>query len=98
MNHGNSPLDRLLRAAAQAPREDGWNRLPFPAEARILAAWRSSRSESTGWVGLWLRTGLAAAAVTLALTLAITWSQLGPDPEEDEYAVANATLYVAVSP
>ena len=98
MNHGNSPLDRLLLAAAKASREDSLSTLPFPAEARILAAWRSSRTEGPGWVGLWLRTGLAAAAMALALTLAVTWSQLRPDPEEDEYAVANATLYVAVSP
>jgi len=98
MNDGNTPLDRLLRAASRAPREDSLATLPFPAEARILAAWRSSRSESPGWIGLWLRTGLAAAAVTLALTLALTWSHLRPDPEEDEYAAANATLYVAVAP
>ena len=98
MNDGKAPLDRLLRAAAQAPRDDQPLALPFPTEARILSAWRSSRSESPSWIGLWLRTGLAAAAVTLALTLAITWSQLRPDPEEDEYAAANATLYVAVSP
>ena len=98
MNDGNTPLDRLLRAAARAPREETLSTLPFPAEARVLAAWRSSRSEGSGWMGLLLRTGLAMAAVTLALTLAVTWSQLRPDPEEDEYAVANATLYVAVSP
>lgn len=98
MNHGKAPLDRLLRAAAQAPREDSWTTLPFPAEARILAAWRSSRMEGPSWIGLWLRTGLAAASLALAVTLVITWSQLRPDPEEDEYAAANATLYVAVSP
>ncbi len=98
MNDGNTPLDRLLRAAARSPREATLSTLPFPVEARVLAAWRSSRSEGSGWIGLWLRTGLAGAAVALALTLAVTWSHLRPDPEDDEYAVANATLYVAVSP
>lgn len=61
MNDGNTPLDRLLRAASRAPREDSLATLPFPAEARVLAAWRSSHSENPGWIGLWLRTGLAAA-------------------------------------
>lgn len=98
MNDRNEPLDRLLRAAARAPREATLSTLPFPTEARVLAAWRSSRSEGPGWIGLWLRTGLVAAATALALTLVVTWSQLRPDPEDEEYAVANATLYVAVSP
>jgi len=98
MNDGNTPLDRLLRAASRAPREDSLVNLPFPAEARVLAAWRSSQSEGSGWIGVWLRTGLAAAAVTLALTLALTWTHLRPDPEEDVYAAADATLYVAVTP
>jgi len=98
MNQGPTPLDRLLRAAAKAPREDSLATLPFPAEARVLAAWRSSRSDIPSWMGLWLQTGLAAAALALALTLALSWSQLRPDPEDEEYAVANATLYVAVAP
>lgn len=96
MNPSSSPLDRLLKAAAQAPHKEQLASLPFPAEARVLAAWRSSRSENLTWAARWLQAGLATAALTAVLALVMTWSSIRPDPQ-DEYAVANATLYVAVA-
>jgi hypothetical protein len=97
MNPLDSQLDRLLRSAARSPAPAALAELPFPAEARVLAAWRQSRREDAAWLGAWLRIGLATAAVTAAVALAVNWSYLRPLPT-DEFDVANATLYVAVAP
>ena len=97
MNPLDNQLSRLLRAAAQAPREASISELPFAAQAQILAAWRSVRQESVGWLANWLRAGLAAAALVTALALGLSWSTFRP-PSGDEYAVANAAFYVAVAP
>jgi hypothetical protein len=96
MNPLDAKLNRLFRAAARAPGAPPPVELPFPAEARVLAAWRQSRSDGSSlWLGSWLRVGLAVAVAVAAL--AVTWSTLR-QPPRDEYAVANAALYVAVSP
>lgn len=42
MNHDERSLSRLLKAAAQSPRDIPAT-MPFPLEARILACWRSAR-------------------------------------------------------
>jgi len=90
-------LDRLLRAAAQAPREAALSELPFTAQARVMGAWRSSHSDSVSWLANWLRAGLAAAALVAALAWGLSWPTLRA-PNGDEYAVANAALYVAIAP
>jgi len=91
------PLDRLLRSASRTP-APACKGLPFPAEARVLAAWRRSRSDTpSAGLGLWLRAGFAGAVLVAALTVAVCWSSVRPQAG-DEYAVANATLYVALAP
>jgi hypothetical protein len=97
MNPLDEQLNRLLRSAARAPHDAAVVELPARAEYRILAAWRSSRLESEGWLGPWLRSGLAAAALITAVALGLSWSSWRP-PTGDEYAVANAAFYVAVAP
>lgn len=91
------PLERLLRSAARIT-PPACQPLPFPAEARVLAAWRRSRGEDLpAGLGLWLRAGFAGALLVAATAVAVSWSSVRP-PAGDEYAVANATLYVALAP
>jgi hypothetical protein len=93
----DSQLDRLLRSAARVTPAPVVTELPYPAEARVLAAWRRSRAESPGWLSHWLQAGLAGAALVTAVVLSLSWYQLRA-PAGDEFAVANAALYVAVAP
>lgn len=91
------PLDRLLRAASRVPAPAA-EPVSFVVESRVLAAWRRSREER--WavpLALWLRGGLAGAIAVALVAVAVSWSSVRP-PAGDEYAVANATLYVAVAP
>lgn len=97
MNPLDHQLDRLLRSAAQSPRPVELNQLSFAAESRILAVWRTQQSDSLGWLANWLRAGLATAALVAAIALGLNWPTSRP-PTGDEYAVANATFYVAVAP
>ncbi len=97
MNPLDHQLDRLLRAAARAPREPIVATLPFGAHTRILSTWRVSQADSAGWLASWLQAGLAAAALAAAVALGLSWSNFQA-PVGDEYAVANAALYVAVAP
>lgn len=91
------PLDRLLRSAARTP-VPACERLSFAAESRVLAAWRRSRGDSLPvGLGLWLRAGFAGALLVAATAVAVSWSSVR-QPAGDEYAVANATLYVALAP
>lgn len=97
MNPTDHQLDRLLRGAARAPQPAPFE-LSFPAEARVLAAWRGTRAESLPLgLGLWLRAGLASAVLVAAVALVVSWSEFRP-PAADEFAVADATFYVAVAP
>lgn len=97
MNPLDHQLDRLLRAAARAPREPALGDLPFGAHPRILSAWRTQQADSTRWLASWLQAGLATAALVAAVALGLSWSHFQA-PVGDEYAVANAALYVAVAP
>jgi hypothetical protein len=82
-------LDRLLKNAALAKREEAAKELDFPAQARILAAWRASRDESEAFLPLLRKAILAAGAVTV-LALGFTLLNVQPEatPEVDELAVA----------
>ena len=70
-------LDRLLRAAAAVAPRSAHTEVPFRIEARVLAAWRRSRSEPemAGVLPL-LRQGLALASVLTALAVGGTYWQL----------------------
>jgi len=74
MKHDEQALERLLRAARQAPgRTQG--PMPFPLEARILAGWRSGvpEDESLLLAALFRR---AVIFATIVMVLSIGWSQL----------------------
>ncbi len=97
MKTPDQQLDRLFRAAARVSQPEA-EPLPFPAEARVLAAWRRTRGDSLqAGLGVWLRAGFAGAVLVALVALGICWSEIRP-PAGDEFAVANATLYVAVAP
>lgn len=97
MKTPDQPLDRLLRAASRMETEPV-NPLSFPAEARVLAAWRRSRGERLqAGLGVWLQAGFAGAVLVAVVAVAVSWSEIRPRAG-DEFAVADATLYVAVAP
>jgi hypothetical protein len=83
MNHLNQSLDRLFKAAAQAPREDP-PPLPFILEAETLARWRSRipDEETEHLAVLFRRAVICASMIMLA---SIGWSRL---EHEREPAVA----------
>jgi hypothetical protein len=90
-------LDRLLNNAALAKREEAANELAFPAQARILAAWRASREESEAFLPLLRKAILAAGAVTV-VALGFTLLNVQPEstPEVDEMAVATNLVNDAI--
>ncbi|HAB16587.1 MAG TPA: hypothetical protein PLX89_01525 [Verrucomicrobiota bacterium] len=90
-------LERLLRSAARAPRPAEVTELSGAAEARVLAAWRRSQPEGPSWMLRWLQGGLAAAAVAAAVALGLNWTTFRQQAA-DEYAVADAALYAALTP
>src|SRR5688500_15498635 len=86
------PLVRLFKNAALAKREEAASDLTFPAQARILAAWRSLRDEpdeSEAFLPLLRKAILAAGAVT-ALAVALTFVNFQPTQaaEVDELVAA----------
>lgn len=97
MNTPDQFLDRLFRAASRAPQSEPV-RVTYPAEMRVLAAWRRSRPETLpDGLGAWLRAGFAGAVVVAMVAVVVSWSTVRPRPV-DEFAVADAALYVAVAP
>ena len=68
MNPIDDQLNRLFRAAAQAPGTQA-SAVPFGLETRALAAWRASRSrESSIWDMALLVRGLIVASVIMAFS------------------------------
>jgi hypothetical protein len=96
MTNTDALLKRLLKAATAAPRPET-SETPFALEARVLSAWRSSRS-ADDWAGLlkFLRVGLSFASV---LTLAIIALGLRDIVREQryEFALPVVTVRLALS-
>jgi hypothetical protein len=96
MNPLDQQLDRLLRAASAA----GTSVAPSPAfglEARVLAAWRSSRSTPLDWdMGVLLR-GLVLASVLMAVSI---WPAMNQPANSDSEALqfADSTFQTDVAP
>ncbi|MCI0747604.1 MAG: hypothetical protein L0Y58_19535 [Verrucomicrobia subdivision 3 bacterium] len=91
------PLSRLFRNAAIRAREECVAaQLEFPTQARILAAWRSARSESDSEALLpLLRKALAAAAVMTVLAVALTLAAIDKTEtvrEPDEISAVTKAL------
>jgi hypothetical protein len=90
------PLVRLFKNAALAKREEAASDLAFPAQARILAVWRSSRDEpdeSEAFLPL-LRKAILAAAAVSALAVAFTMiSFRAAQPAEVDEMVAATNMF-----
>ena len=68
MNDIDIQLQRLLRAAAHAPR-DLPPEAPFPLEARVLADWRSGRVQTETLPGTWMAIVQKAFVCSCAILL-----------------------------
>ncbi|HEV3410170.1 MAG TPA: hypothetical protein VG095_07740 [Chthoniobacterales bacterium] len=68
MATNDSELDRLLRAAASAKRDDPASEVPFGFDTRVVAAWRASRADESPavWEFTRLLKRIAACAVIVA--------------------------------
>ena len=98
MNPIDRKLNRLLRAAAQAPPRPLPSAVPFTTEAHVLARWRAGRSEveSLGAV-LLFRRGFAVACALAAVMGLFSLTQ-GSDTETDFWTLSNATVNLAALP
>lgn len=91
-------LDRLLRNAAGARRPaEVPAQLPFPTQARVLAAWRGTRAGNGDLLGLirYFRLGFACACAVAVLAVGASWRGV-QNETADEIILANATADVAL--
>ena len=91
----SASLDRLLKAAAAAPRP-AVGELPFAVENRVLADWRSPlrERELPNLVPLFRR-GLAFACVLMVAAMAVGLTQGRPSSAED-WASLDADVNMAL--
>jgi hypothetical protein len=96
MNPLDQQLDRLLRSAS-AGSEFVAPSPAFGLEARVLAAWRSSRSTSLDWdMGVLVR-GLVLACVLMAVSI---WPAMNQRTNSDSETLqfADSTVQADLSP
>ena len=98
MNLSDQRLNRLLRAAAQAPPRPLPSTPPFTTETRVLAQWRAGRSEGEG-LGtlLWFRRGFAVACALAAVFGLVSFTQT-PGRTPDFWTLSNAAVNLAALP
>jgi hypothetical protein len=90
MKNADSPLDRLLRAAAQSrPAVD--EELPFGFTTRVVAGWLAATgAERIGLdaklQAMWFRRALLCAVAVMAIT--VGWSFKTDTAPNDEMAIA----------
>lgn len=97
MNEINHPLQRLFRAAAQAPRD-----LPLPPdfgfESRVLADWRSSWMAGDDSVLITLlRRAFLCACLMVLLSFAVNYRFL-TDSAPSELAIADSAIRMSLLP
>jgi anti-sigma-K factor RskA len=111
MNDLDRRLGRLLRNAATAPSASARlpaapalpfasaaPALPFAVEARVLAAWRTSRAEGSADIaGLlrFFRYGFACACAVAIVAVGLSWRGVQSEAT-DEFALSNAEMNVAM--
>lgn len=99
MNAIDHQLDRLLRAAAKAPRPDA-GPVSLATQSRALAALRAQRQAAPAFALLraW-RTGMATACATAALAIAAGWlaSNHIDDSANDPYVLNDPGMAIAMT-
>jgi hypothetical protein len=96
MNPIDQSLERLLRAAAQAP-ESIPCEAPFPLETRILAAWRSGGSEEpSGTLDPLLRRAFYCACGILLLAIAFSLHS-GSEPPPNEILMMDSAIELTLT-
>ena len=98
MNSIDRRLDRLLRAAAQAPPRPLPSALPFATESRVLARWRATQPEGESLGALLLFRRGFAVACALAAVIGLVSLTHGPDADTDSWALSNVTVNLAMLP
>jgi hypothetical protein len=98
----NSDLERLLRSAAEADRDQP-NEMPFGFDTRVLAGWRSGLNRDFVDVGRLLRRAVLLSLAVIALAGAGVYNELrqSEDPGDlflDQYAIADTAISDAVEP
>ena len=89
-------LERLFRSAAQA-RPEPAPEVSFPVQARILAAWRDARVDTTEAFLPLLRQAILASAAVSALAIALTFAiPQAAEPEQDLIASVTNSLNEAI--
>ena len=83
MNPLDQQLNRLFKAAAQAPRSLPIE-APFAVESRVLAQWRSGQGADDELFSLLplFRGGLALACAVALLAVTFSLRETGPDMDE----------------
>src|SRR5690348_10929912 len=95
MNPANDPLDRLLKAAAGAPKPAA-GAARFALESRVMSEWRGSDAAEGGeFILVWLRRAAIAACVLALASVAWDFRQLA-DPAGDELAGADFAMRMGV--
>lgn len=97
MNKTDQNLDRLFRAAAQAPRGRAAE-VPFAIESRVLAQLRGGMARRSddiivGLLPLFRGAFLMACVLALAV-IALNFSEMDESPV-DELAIVNSTIDLA---
>ena len=95
MNHVNDPLERLFKAAAQAPVEaPAEMRLGFAT--RVLAARRLAHEEVLPWKTM-LRGALVCSTLIMLLSLAANFRVFQME-SPDELTLADAVIRTTINP
>ncbi len=100
MNPLDRQLDRLFKAAAQAPKPAP-GAAPFGLETRVMAEWRaSSRGESGDFFVTWFRQATIGACLLAVASLAWNYHDLtnGEKGISDELAIADSSMKEGLNP
>ena len=98
MKVNEQSLQRLLDAAAKAPRE-AIGAPSFGLETRVLANWRAPQEdEEPAFLFLFLRRAMVAASFLLLLSAAWSFTQAGSNIIGDEAAQLDYQIEMSLNP
>lgn len=100
MNPTDRQLNRLFKAASQAPKP-GAEEPPFGLETRVMAEWRASlRSENGDFFVAWFRKAAIGACLLAVVSLAWNFHDLtsGEKGISDELAIADSSMQQGMYP